>query len=93
MAIIARHLTITGRVQGVFFRAWTVETGTKLGLAGWVCNRADGSVEALVQGDETIVAAFLEQVRVGPSRARVEDVAVSDHPLGDFTTFEKRGTI
>ena len=48
---IARHLSIHGRVQGVFSRDWAVETARELGLAGWVRNRRDGTVEAVVQGE------------------------------------------
>ncbi|MGA1498153.1 MAG: acylphosphatase, partial [Steroidobacteraceae bacterium] len=58
--MIARRLHIQGRVQGVFYRQWTVETATGLGLQGWVRNRSDGTVEAQVQGDEAAVESFIE---------------------------------
>jgi acylphosphatase len=72
---IAVRAVITGRVQGVWFRAWTVETATRLGLDGWVRNRRDGSVEALFAGPAEAVERMLEACRVGPSRARVDAVA------------------
>ncbi len=50
---VARRLVIYGRVQGVFYRGWSVETARDLGLRGWVRNRSDGTVEALLQGGNT----------------------------------------
>jgi acylphosphatase len=72
------RLRIAGRVQGVGFRAWTTDTARRLGLSGWVRNRADGTVEALITGDEEAVAAMIELCRQGPRAARVSEVAVSD---------------
>ena len=72
------RLRISGRVQGVGYRAWAMDTGRRLGLRGWVRNRADGSVEALVTGDEDTVAAMIEVCREGPDAARVAEVAVSE---------------
>ena len=57
--MIARHLMIHGRVQGVWYRAWTVETARGLGLTGWVRNRTDGSVEAVIEGEDASVAQFM----------------------------------
>ena len=65
---------MTGRVQGVFFRAWTREQAQELGLTGWVRNCADGSVEAQLEGEESAVARMIERMRGGPAAARVEDV-------------------
>lgn len=59
MPPVARHLMILGRVQGVFYRNWTVDAARGLGLTGWVRNRMDGSVEALVQGEADAVARFI----------------------------------
>jgi acylphosphatase len=59
MALQAR-LTIKGRVQGVGYRDWAMTTGRHLGLAGWVRNLSDGSVEALIVGDETAVGTMIE---------------------------------
>jgi acylphosphatase len=71
------RLRIAGRVQGVGYRAWAMDTARRLGLRGWVRNRADGTVEALVTGDEETVAAMIEACRQGPRAARITDVAVS----------------
>src|SRR5260370_42000807 len=72
------RLRITGRVQMVGYRAWTVETARRLGLRGWARNRPTGSVEALVTGDDDAVPAMIEACREGPFSARVRDVARSD---------------
>ena len=69
---VARRVTVNGRVQGVFFRAWTKEQADGLGLAGWVRNCPDGSVEALISGDAAAVAAMIERMRRGPPGAAVE---------------------
>ena len=79
--IIRKRLHITGRVQGVAFRASTVATAQALGLRGWVANRADGSVETVAEGDDTAVAAFVRWCYHGPSAARVERVEVTDELL------------
>ena len=80
MAVV-RRLIIHGRVQGVFYRAWTVETAQELGLVGWVRNRRDGTVEAFVQGEEAAVELFVERAHEGSAYARVERVlAVADDP-------------
>lgn len=63
-----------GRVQGVWFRAWTQGAATKLGLSGWVRNCADGTVEALFSGTDEDVAAMLDKGRKGPPLARVDSI-------------------
>jgi acylphosphatase len=75
MALQAR-LRITGRVQGVGYRDWALATGKRLGLTGWVRNRQDGSVEALVVGDEQAVGQMIEACRRGPPMARVDEIDV-----------------
>ena len=75
---IARHLVIRGRVQGVFYRGWAVETARELGLTGWVRNRRDGKVEAVVQGEEEAVVRFIERAKEGPPSAHVADIEVGD---------------
>ena len=75
MALQAR-LTISGRVQGVGYRDWAIETGQRLGLTGWVRNRRDGAVEALIVGDEGAVGRMIEACRRGPPAARVEGIDV-----------------
>jgi len=75
MALQAR-LTISGRVQGVGYRDWTMTTARRLGLAGWVRNRTDGSVEALIVGDDKAVGEMIDACRRGPIAARVDNVDV-----------------
>ena len=75
MALQAR-LAIAGRVQGVGYRDWAVATGQRLGLCGWVRNRTDGSVEALVVGEDEAVGRMIEACRRGPTLARVDAVDV-----------------
>jgi acylphosphatase len=75
MALQAR-LTITGRVQGVGYRDWAIATGRRLGVTGWVRNRLDGSVEALIVGDETTVGRMIEACRRGPPMAKVDEIDV-----------------
>ncbi|WP_422015710.1 acylphosphatase [Reyranella sp.] len=75
MALQAR-LAITGRVQGVGYRDWAMATAQRLGLSGWVRNRTDGSVEALVVGDDEAVGRMIEACRRGPTLARVDAVDV-----------------
>jgi acylphosphatase len=70
------RLVITGRVQGVGYRAWAIATAHRLALRGWVRNRSDGAVEALVAGSEEAVAAMATACRRGPLAARVVAVEV-----------------
>lgn len=74
MRDIAVHVRVTGRVQGVAYRAWTQAAARGLGLNGWVRNRGDGSVEALLAGPEEAVNAMLTDMGEGPGSARVTDV-------------------
>jgi acylphosphatase len=87
---VARHVRIYGRVQGVFFRAWTREEAERLGVTGWVRNCPDGRVEAHVEGDEAPVGQMIELLRSGPPSARVEDLRLWDVEPGDFDDFEVR---
>lgn len=93
MGKVAKQAIIRGRVQGVWFRAWTVETAGRLGLAGWVRNRTDGSVELIAEGPLPAVEALLEALWDGPTAAQVESVEVRETPLSDRSGFEKRATI
>lgn len=78
MATVARRLTVTGRVQGVFFRDSTRSQARSAGVVGWVHNRADGAVEMHLEGPEDAVARVESWVRDGgPPRARVEAVEVA----------------
>jgi acylphosphatase len=73
-----RQVTVTGRVQGVGYRAWVEHQARNHNLEGWVRNRRDGSVEALFAGPAEIVSELVARCRRGPSTARVE--AVADEP-------------
>jgi acylphosphatase len=72
------HLRITGVVQGVGYRDWTMRKAHDLGLDGWVRNRLDGSVEAVIAGDDAAVSMMIEACHRGPGMARVEAVEVGD---------------
>jgi len=91
--MIGRHLRITGRVQGVGYRYWFLGRAEALGLTGWVRNRGDGSVEAVVQGPEDKVAAIVAEARSGPPAARVDQVDTAEQPVDAILTrFEQRPT-
>lgn len=77
----AVRLVITGRVQAVGYRDWTIGTARNLGLNGWVRNRTDRSVEALIAGEDTAVNAMIEACERGPSQARVDKVDVQPADL------------
>ncbi len=79
---LARRLLIEGRVQGVGYRDWMVATARRMGLHGWVRNRTDGAVEALVAGPSAAIEAMLEACREGPPAARVNAINATpaDHP-------------
>lgn len=84
--MIAKRLQVHGRVQGVAYRHWARETATRLGLAGWVRNVADGTVEALVEGDTAAVEEMLRACRLGPPGASVslihEDLVEPEELVG-----------
>ncbi len=75
---VAKLCRISGKVQNVWYRAWTVEQAEARGLKGWVRNRADGSVEALFAGSADKVADMIAACHQGPKAARVAGVAVED---------------
>lgn len=84
---------ITGRVQGVWFRAWTAETAQGLGLSGWVRNRADGSVEAVFSGEEEEVDAMIQAAHGGPPMARVDAIDTEADTPPEATGFHQRDTV
>jgi acylphosphatase len=93
LAIIARQITISGKVQGVFFRGWTVASAKELALTGWVRNRLNGDVEAFVQGEEEAVLNFLERAKAGPPAARVASVSALEARVAGYQRFEQQPTI
>lgn len=76
--LLRRRVTVTGRVQGVYYRDSCRVEAERLGAAGWVCNLPDGSVVAIFEAPATVVEALVEWCRRGPARARVESLAVED---------------
>ncbi len=84
------RLVIHGRVQGVFFRDSMRREAQRLGVAGWVRNRVDGSVEAAVHGEPADVDAIVRWARRGPERAQVERVEIEPEN-GSYTSFEVIG--
>lgn len=87
---IARHVRVTGRVQGVFFRAWTAEQAVALGVSGWVRNCPDGSVEGHLEGPDRAVATLIERLHDGPPAAEVSRVSVSKAGAESATGFAVR---
>ena len=82
------QLRITGKVQGVFFRASTRQKALELGITGWVKNEADGSVLAVGQGEPTALQEWVDWCHRGPAHARVDQVREEVIPLSDFQQFE-----
>lgn len=82
---------VHGKVQGVWFRAWTRDVARELGVTGWVRNLPDGSVETLAQAEKGVLDEFVQRLHDGPPLARVTDVVVSS---GDgeavFDSFDVR---
>ena len=91
MQLVTKRLIITGRVQGVGFRFYMERKARELGVTGWVRNRRDGAVEAVVQGSSGAVEAMIAWARRGPPSAIVAEVRVTD-ASGDFVAFEARPT-
>jgi acylphosphatase len=78
------HATVTGKVQGVYFRAWVFDQAQSLGLSGWVRNLQDGKVEILAQGDPAGLAALKERLPQGSPLSRVASVTA------DMIEYEKQ---
>jgi len=90
-AAVRARLLISGRVQGVFYRASTREQALRLGLGGWVCNLPTGQVEAIAEGARPAVEQLIEWSRQGPRHARVDGVSVEwQEPVGESGQFEVR---
>jgi acylphosphatase len=89
----AARLRITGRVQGVGYRAWAMQMAGRVGVRGWVRNRRDASVEALAIGDDDAVERMIEACREGPFGARVADVSVSEAKDDGSVGFAPKPTV
>jgi len=81
---LIRHIVARGRVQGVGYRAFVEDTALRFGLEGWVRNRRDGTVEAVVSGDDDLVVRIIAACRRGPPAARVEAVDVTAADAGSL---------
>jgi acylphosphatase len=90
---MATRLVIKGKVQGVFFRAWSTAQARALNLKGWVRNRTDGSVEMLIDGAATNVAQMITLCHQGPPTAKVERVETHSTSEEAPDGFEKRPTV
>ena len=87
---VRRRAIVRGNVQGVFFRDSTREQAEQQGVKGWVSNRSDGAVEAVLEGPADAVERVLNFLQDGPSRADVEDVEVSEEEPEGLSSFEVR---
>jgi acylphosphatase len=90
VAVIRRRAVVEGDVQGVFFRDTTQREAHSRGVAGWVTNRSDGSVEAVFEGEAADVEAMIGFCREGSSRAQVDSVEVSEEEPQGLSGFEVR---
>lgn len=91
--LACRHLIVSGKVQGVYYRASMVEEAQRLGVKGWVRNRLDGTVEAHLQGDGEAVARLIGWARRGPPAAAVSHVLVELAEAGDHLDFQALATV
>jgi acylphosphatase len=90
LTVVARRVVVHGRVQGVFFRETVRRRAYRAGVAGWVRNNDDGSVEALFEGDPDDVEVMVRFAGIGPSGAYVESVDVEDVEPAELRGFEVR---
>jgi len=90
MSESAKYVRVTGRVQGVFYRAWSQAQARELAISGLIRNCPDGSVEAHLQGEDSSVSRMIDRMRRGPANARVEDVEIEDAAPEDTGRFELR---
>ena len=87
MTKICRHAYVSGRVQGVWYRAFVREQAQAQQVLGWARNLADGRVEVMLCGDRGAVANVEAKLREGPPLARVTQVDAEDHAIEEFSTF------
>jgi len=89
-SVVRRRVTVSGRVQGVFFRDSARERARAHGVAGWILNRRDGAVEAVLEGPPEAVERVLRFMRTGPRQATVEQIEVTDEDPEGLSGFEIR---
>jgi len=87
---VRRRVVVHGYVQGVFFRDTARREAQRRGVAGWVCNRADGAVEAVFEGEPEAVSALVDWCRRGPRGADVKHVETSDEEPEGLSGFDVR---
>jgi acylphosphatase len=87
------HLRIEGRVQGVGYRYWAADRARELGLVGWVRNRRDGTVEAVISGPDAAVERMIALFRQGPPDAAVTAVEIVGEGTGVFDSFTIEPTV
>lgn len=93
MKKIRANVQVFGRVQGVCYRHLILQTAAELGITGWVRNIHNGSVEAVFEGEESVVEKMIELCKKGPTMARVSRIDVDRQPfLGSFDTFKIKST-
>jgi acylphosphatase len=88
--VVRKRVVVSGQVQGVFFRDTTRREASRRGVAGWVCNRRDGAVEAVFEGPIAEVEAMVEFCSSGPRGADIDSVTASDEEPEGLTGFEVR---
>lgn len=90
--MIARIIRIEGKVQGVWFRDWTVQAAQAIGVSGWVRNRTDGSVEVYALGEADLVERLTDRLREGSPASRVDRIDVQETALQPADGFTRRPT-
>lgn len=88
MTAICLNLSVSGRVQGVFYRRFCVDQANDLGVTGWVKNLSDGGVELLICGEKEVLDKMIAKLWEGPPRAVVEDIRAQAVPYQSFNYFE-----
>ena len=88
----SKNIVVHGQVQGVFFRQGAQDAAREYGVAGWVRNRDDGTVEMVVEGEDDAVDRMIAWAREGTSQAQVNDVEVADAEPQGLRSFEQRET-
>lgn len=82
------NITVSGKVQGVFYRQTTLDTAQRLGIKGFIRNEKNGNVYIEAEGEETQLKKFIEWCKIGPSRANVIEVKSSEGKFKNFSRFE-----
>ena len=89
--MISRRAVVSGAVQGVGFRFFAQRAAREARVTGWVRNRADGTVETVVEGEEGAVTRYLERLRAGPAGGRVTSVVLEERLVEGYSSFEITG--